>query len=264
MKLGVFIPAHNEEATVGLVLASIPRHIHPFTEIKVFVIDDGSTDLTAEKARSAGAEVVSLKPNRGLAAAYKIGLQTCLDAGVDVLCHIDADNQYTGKEITLITTPIVEGRADFVTGDRQVEKLEFLGFARKYGNMAGSCFLRLITGIKIRDASSGFRAYSRGTAEQIEVYSKHTYTHETLIESFYKGFRLMEVPITFAKRGAHVPFELKKWFQGTSDLSKPEVLIEDNNVSRLTRNLFKHIYCSFRDILKAKARYSAFTKKHHK
>lgn len=256
MKLGIFIPAHNEEATIGLVLASIPKQISPFSEIKIFVIDDGSADLTSKKAQLAGAEVVTLRPNQGLAAAYKIGLQTCLDAGVDILCHLDADNQYTGQEIALIVTPIVEGRADFVTGDRQVAKLDFLGFARKYGNMAGSWSLRALTGMKIRDASSGFRAYSRQIAKQLEVHSNHTYTHETLIEAFYKGFRVMEVPITFARRGTHVPLEMQKWFQGTSDLSKPEVLIEDSNVSRLTRNLFKHIYCSFRDILRAKARYS--------
>jgi glycosyltransferase involved in cell wall biosynthesis len=260
MKLGIFIPAHNEEATVGLVLASIPKHIPPFDYIKVFVIDDGSTDNTAKKAVLGGAEVVGIHPNRGLAQAYKIGLQTCLDAGVDILCHLDADNQYTGQEIALIVAPIVEGHADFVTGDRQVAKLDFLGFARKYGNMAGSWSLRALTGMKVRDASSGFRAYSREVAAKIEVHSNHTYTHETLIEAFYKGFRVAEVPITFSKRGAHVPLEMQKWFQGTSDLAKPEVLIEDSNVSRLTRNLFKHIYCSFRDILRAKARYSGLKK----
>ena len=248
MKLGIFIPAHNEEATVGLVLASIPKHIPPFTHIEVFVIDDGSTDATATKASHQGVRVVTIQPNKGLAQAYKIGLQTCLDAGVDVLCHLDADNQYTGKEIGLIVSPIVEGSADFVTGDRQVHKLDFLGSARKYGNMAGSWFLRAITGMKVRDASSGFRAYSRAAAQLLEVYSNHTYTHETLIEAFYKGLRVVEVPITFSKRGDHVT----------------SAFVEDRNVSRLTRNLFKHIYCSFRDILRARARYSTCPNKPRK
>lgn len=261
MKLGIFIPAHNEEATIGLVLQSIPVHIEPFTQVKTFVIDDGSSDATSKKAQAAGAEVITVQPNKGLATAYKIGLQTCLDAGVDVVCHLDADNQYTGKEIALLVSPIVEGQADFVTGNRQVEKLEFLGFARKYGNMIGSWLLRAITGMKIKDASSGFRAYSASTAAQLEVHSLHTYTHETLIEAFYKGFRVLEVPITFGKRGAHIEKEMTKWFQGTSDLAEPEKLAEVEDQSRLTKNLLKHIYCSLRDILKAKARYSGLRKK---
>jgi len=249
MKLGIFIPAHNEEQTIEEVLSFIPKHFAGFHEVMVFVIDDGSTDETAQRAMKAGAQVITLMPNRGLAAAFKIGLKTCLDRGADVICHLDADNQYKGQEIGLVIGPVVSGEADLVTGNRQVEKLAFLGWARKYGNLAGSWFLRAITGMKVKDASSGFRAYNRHTAEQMEVQSTHTYTHETLIEAYYKGFRVKEVNITFGQRGLSGA-KLK----GSGAHVKRGKF--DANVSRLTRSLFKHIFCSFRDILKAKARYS--------
>jgi glycosyltransferase involved in cell wall biosynthesis len=269
MKLAIFIPAYNEEKAIEEVLRGVfaalqatkGRFPH-IQEHKIFVIDDGSTDKTADVARVAGAEVITIKPNRGLANAYKMGLAACLQwgaaslegatslavslegatslavslegtvssGGADLICHLDADGQYNPAEIPLLLAPIIEGQADFVTGDRQIEKTAFLGPARKYGNLAGSWFLRLLTGLKINDVSCGFRAYNRKTAERLEVYSEHTYTHETLIEAKFKGMRLAQVPISFTLRGA-------------------------KDKSRLTGNLLKHILSSLWGIFAAYRRY---------
>jgi glycosyltransferase involved in cell wall biosynthesis len=231
MKLVIFIPAYNESETVGEVIKAIPPHIDKISKIDVFVINDGSEDSTAQKAAEAGAEVVSISSHRGLAAAYKIGLQTALASGADIICHLDADGQYSAKETGLVIGPVLRGEADFVTGDRGVGRLAWMDPVRKYGNMAGSWFLRALTGLRVRDASCGFRAYSRAAAEKLEVFSSHTYTHETLIEAKFKGLRIAQVPISFVTRPR-------------------------KNHSRLTGNLLGHIFKSFGAILTAKKRYS--------
>lgn len=230
MKLAIFIPACNEEKTVAEVIKAIPRHINGAREIRVFVIDDGSTDLTAEAAKKAGAEVVGIMPRRGLATAYKIGLQTALAAGADIICHLDADGQYNPREIALVTGPVFRGEADFVTGDREVEKLRWMDPARKYGNRVGSWFIRALSGLSVNDASCGLRAYSRAAAEKLQVQSPHTYTHETLIEARFLHLRIAQVSVSFNPR--------------------PE-----KEKSRLTGNLFRHVYRSLAGIIAAYVRY---------
>lgn len=257
MKLAVFIPAYNEADTIGGVIASIPHKIPGVSEIKIFVVDDGSTDDTAEAAGSAlkkretllphfpGApsqNIIQIKPNRGLANAFRVGLATALDSGADLIVHLDADGQYDPAEIPKLLAPIINNAADMVTGDRQISKCGFLGSARQYGNIAGSWFLRAFTGVKVRDASCGFRAYGRAAAESLEVHSTHTYTHETLIEAKYKGLRVAEVPITFRHRG------IPPTRSAAPGAKKP--------VSRLTSNLFKHIFKSLSAIFAARARYA--------
>lgn len=236
MKLAIFIPALNEAATIGDVLNAVPKHFSGIREYKIFVIDDGSTDDTAHIALQHGAEVLRIVPTRGLANAFKMGLRASLDWGADLITHLDADGQYKPQEIDLLLAPILCGEADIVTGDRQVEKLGFLGWQRRYGNMLGSRFLRVLTGIHVKDASCGFRAYRREAAEQLEVHSKHTYTHETLIEAHYKSIRVTEVPISFLPRG-------------------------QKGSSRLTGRLFMHVCRSLQGIFAAKQEYGRFDKK---
>jgi len=230
MNLSIFIPAYNEEDSIEKVIRRIPAHLDGIKNIKIFVIDDGSTDKTVENAKKSGAEVVSVSPHRGLASAFKIGLQTALDAGADIICHLDADGQYNPQEIGLVLEPVLKGDADFVTGDRGIEKLKWMDPARKYGNMFGSWFLRALTGLKMRDASCGFRAYSRAAAEKLQVHSTHTYTHETLIEAKFLNLRIAQVPISFNPR-------------------------PKKEHSRLTKRLFGHIFKSFSAILAAYFRY---------
>ncbi len=200
MKLVIFIPAYNESATIAGVIAAIPQKIIGISQIILFVVDDGSTDNTTAIARSAGAEVIQIKPNRGLANAFRTGLAAALQSGPDIIVHLDADGQYDPAEIPKIIDPILKGRADVVTGDRQVAQLDFMSWQKKYGNLLGSWFVRRLAGIKINDASCGMRAYSRAAAKKLEVRSSHTYTHETLIRARRLGLRVDQVPITFTVR----------------------------------------------------------------
>ena len=200
MKLAIFIPAYNEQDTIGKVLADIPKHFWGISEHKVFVIDDGSRDKTVSVARAHGVEVIEIMPNRGLANAFRVGLAACLDFGADIIVHLDADGQYDPAEIGKIIEPLLKDEADMVTGDRQIARLGFMRPSKKYGNMLGSWFLRTLAGLKIKDVSSGFRAYTAATAGKLKVSSEHTYTHETLIRASRLGLRIAQVPITFIAR----------------------------------------------------------------
>lgn len=235
MKLAICIPAFNEEQTIGEVISAVPKQMPGITVVRIFVADDGSEDLTAQTAREAGeqsghdVEILPL-PHKGLAGVFLAGIQQALDWGADVIVNIDADGQYRAGEIPLLIAPILNGEAEMVIGDRQVESLAFMPAAKKYGNLAGSWFLRRLTGSRVKDASSGFRAYSRKAAESIEVHSKHTYTHENLIQAHYQGLRIAQVPVTFIAR-------------------------TDGTSSRLIRGVLKHIFKSLQGIFAAKRRW---------
>lgn len=232
MKLAICIPAFNEEKTVGQVIERVPRHIPGVSSIHVFVVDDGSNDATAQIARSTGAKihsdyvtVVGLK-HQGLATVFFTGIHKAIAWGADLIVNIDGDGQYLSEDIPALVAPILHGEADMVIGDRQVEKLTFMPWAKKYGNMVGSCFLRMLTGSRVQDASSGFRAYSRVVAEKLEVHAKHTYTHENLIQAHFMGFRIAQVPVTFVAR-------------------------PDGTASRLITGVLKHIFKSLQGIFAA-------------
>lgn len=201
MKLIVIIPAYNEEKTIGEVIRSIPRKIRGISKVEVLVINDGSKDKTTKEARKAGADyVLSHKINRGLTQTFADGLQEALRLGADIIVNTDADNQYKQEEIPKLIGPILKGEADMVIGNRQVEKLNHMPLAKKYGNILGSFTIRFLTGSKIKDASSGFRAFSREAARQLKLFSYHTYTHETIIQALNKNLVIAEIPITFRKR----------------------------------------------------------------
>ncbi len=199
--LVVQIPAYNEEASLAKVIAEIPRSIPGIKEIKILVIDDGSKDKTSEVAKKAGADVVirNIK-NQGLAYTFQRGLQKAIEMGADIIVNTDADFQYNQQEIPRLLRPILDGKADIVSGNRQVEKLGHMTFAKKYGNIVGSNVVRYCAGYGIIDASSGFRAYSREAALRLFVTSSHTYTHETLIQAAHKRLRVVEIPVEFRER----------------------------------------------------------------
>lgn len=203
----VMIPAYNEESTLGRAVSEIPRAFAGVDQVEILVIDDGSKDHTVDVARASGADyVISLKRNSGLATAFRTGLQACLDRGADIIVNTDADCQYIATEIPMLIAPILEGRADLVSGDRQVMGLEHMPPAKKYGNTAGSWLLRTIAGSPVHDASSGFRAYSREAALRLNPTIGHTYTHQTIIQAVHSGLVIDEVPVTFrvsAREGGH-------------------------------------------------------------
>jgi glycosyltransferase involved in cell wall biosynthesis len=196
LKLIIQIPAYNEESTLPQTLRDLPRSLPGVDRVEVLVVDDGSTDRTAEVAREAGADhVVRLKQNQGLAAAFSTGLETALRLGADIIVNTDADNQYRGEDIARLVRPIVDGQADIVVGDRGVAALEHFSPLKRWLQKWGSWVVGRAAGIPIPDATSGFRALSREAALRLTVLSDYTYTLETLIQAGARKMRVVYVPV---------------------------------------------------------------------
>ncbi|MBD3250333.1 MAG: glycosyltransferase [Candidatus Pacebacteria bacterium] len=200
-KLIVTIPAYNEEETLPEVIKSIPRKLSGVSLTKVLVWSDGSTDGTLEAAKKAGADYVfENKKNLGLAKTFDKATKMAVELGADIVVNTDADNQYDQSQIQLLIEPILNQGADMVNGDRQVANLDHMPLSKKYGNILGSLVVRWLTGVKLNDASSGFRAYTKEAIQTFSLLSSHTYTHETIIQAAFKDLFIHEVPVTFKKR----------------------------------------------------------------
>src|SRR5881275_302691 len=170
MKLIVQIPAYNEETTIAQTLRDIPKKLDGVTSIETLVIDDGSSDNTVEAARKAGAtHVVQLKTHRGLSAAFVAGIDAALRLGADVIVNTDADNQYSGADIAKLVAPILRGTAEVVIGDREVAKSPHMSGFKRVLQRLGSWTVGRASGVSVSDVTSGFRAFSREAAMQINV-----------------------------------------------------------------------------------------------
>jgi len=200
MHLTVLIPAFNEENTIKKVIDEIPEKIPLIDKIEVMVVDDGSSDNTSKISKESGARVISFKKNQGRAKAVSEGFKRFLQSGSDILVLTDADDQYDSGEIPLIVKPITDELADMVLGDRQVKKLEHMKFGNKIGNRMVTKTLSSLINMEISDGQSGFRAYTRETVAKLHIFSSYTFTQETLIETKFKGLKMVNVPITFRKR----------------------------------------------------------------
>ena len=196
MKLVIQIPCLNEEATLPVTLADLPKSIPGIDTIEVLVVDDGSTDRTVEVARANGAHhVLSLGRRCGLARAFTSGIQKALSLGADIVVNTDADNQYYGPDIAELVKPILEQRADVVVGARPISNISHFSPLKKVLQKLGSAVLRQVSQTTVNDAPSGFRAYSREAALRMNVFSRFTYTMETLIQAGRQGLRVASVPI---------------------------------------------------------------------
>ena len=196
MKLIVQIPAFNEEATIAQTLRDIPKKIDGITAIETLVVDDGSSDNTAAAARKAGAtHVVQLKSHRGLSSAFLAGIDACLRLGADIIVNTDADNQYAGSDIPKLISPIVRGSADVVVGDREVAKSPHMSAFKRLLQRIGSRTVGLASGLRVGDVTSGFRAFSREAAMQINVFNPFTYTLETIIQAGNRNLGVQSVPV---------------------------------------------------------------------
>lgn len=190
------IPCYNEEHTLPQTVRDLPRSLPGVDEIEYLVIDDGSTDRTAEVARQLGIEhIVRLKRNQGLAYAFTAGLEAALKAGADIIVNTDADNQYRGDEVEKLIAPILSGEADIVVGDRGVAALEHFSPLKRFLQRLGSWVVERAAGIPIPDATSGFRAFTRDAALRLTVLSDYTYTLETLIQAGARRMAVVFVPV---------------------------------------------------------------------
>jgi glycosyltransferase involved in cell wall biosynthesis len=199
LKLIIQIPCLNEEQTLPATLADLPRSIPGIDAIEVLIIDDGSTDRTVAVAREHGVDhVIRLGQNKGLANAFRAGLDEALRQGADVIVNTDADNQYKAACIPALIGPVLRGEADMVIGCRPIEQIEDFSWLKKRLQRLGSWVVRQVSDTRVPDATSGFRAYSREAAYRLNVVSQYTYTLETLIQAGREN-----MPLAFVEVGTN-------------------------------------------------------------
>jgi len=202
MKIVVTVPAYNEEATIAAVIKDIKETMNRNRyNYLVLVVDDGSRDRTKEAAKKAGAIVYSHPKNLGLAETFRSEVKKCIELNADIIVHTDADGQYRAEDIPKLIKEIQKGN-DLVLGSRFLGKIEEMPLIKRMGNRAFSKVISNITGQKISDGQTGFRAFTREFAEKVRIISDHTYTQEQIITGIKNKFKVSEVPIYFGRRKA--------------------------------------------------------------
>lgn len=200
MKLIIQIPCFNEEAILAETLAAIPRTMDGVDEVEIMVIDDGSGDETSQVAGQSGADhILRLPRNQGLARAFSAGIEHAIGLGADIIVNTDADNQYCADDIPALIAPILQGEADIVIGERPIGSIEHFSPAKKILQNLGSAAVRFFSRTEVKDAPSGFRAFSRRAAMRLNVFNEYTYTLETIIQAGQKHMAIASVPIRVNK-----------------------------------------------------------------
>jgi len=200
-KLIIQIPCLNEAETLPATLADLPRSIPGVDAVEVLVIDDGSRDGTADRARACGVDhIVRLRRNKGLAAAFQAGIDACLKAGADFIVNTDADNQYSGQDIPNLLAPLLRGEADIVIGDRNIAELQHMSWRKRQLQGLGSWVVRQVSNTSVPDTTSGFRAYTRDAAMRMTIVSEFSYTLESIIQAGKKRMAIAHVPVSVNPR----------------------------------------------------------------
>ena len=197
MKLIVQIPCLNEEATLPLVLKSIPKRIPGIDKIEVLIIDDGSTDKTVTVAKKHGVKhIVKHVGNQGLSRSFHDGVLEALELGADIVVNTDGDNQYPQERIGDLVQPILRGEADIVIADRQTSTIAHFSWYKKILQKIGSKVVNKVAGTDVPDAVSGFRAYSRDSLMRLNTITRFSYCTETIIQAGNKGLAVKSIPVT--------------------------------------------------------------------
>ncbi len=197
MVIVIQIPCLNEGTTIGPTITDVLRHTTHLGDVRILVIDDGSTDDTVDQAWAAGADyVVRHGVNRGLAEAYMTGLSFALSLGAEIIVNTDADNQYDAAGISALLAPLRAGEADVVVGARPIEAIAHFSPVKKRLQRLGTAILRKLSRTDVVDATSGFRAITKEAALRLNSFTDYTYTLETLIQAGLNGLRVCSVPIT--------------------------------------------------------------------
>lgn len=198
MKIVIQIPCYNEAEFIGAAVDALPREVPGADSVEVLVIDDGSSDGTAEAARRHPrvTKVLELPSHQGLAAAFKAGLEEALRMSADVIVNTDADNQYPAGRIADLVKPVLERRAEFVIGCRDMDAIAHFSSSKKFLQRMGSKVVSVICGRDIPDVTSGFRAFGRDAALWVDVIaSRYTYTLETLVRLAARGVNMEVVTV---------------------------------------------------------------------
>lgn len=196
MKLIIQIPCYNEAETLEIALNDLPKQIDGIDTIEYLIINDGSKDNTVEVAKNWGVHhIVNFKQNKGLAKGFMAGISECLRQDADIIVNTDADDQYCGADIEKLVRPILEGKADIVIGERPIDQTEHFSPLKKKLQHLGSWVVRKASNTDIPDAPSGFRAYSREAALQLNVVNEYTYTLEQIVQAGRTNIAIMSVTI---------------------------------------------------------------------
>ncbi len=195
------IAALDEAESIGTVLSEIPRRACGL-DVDVLVVDDGSTDGTSRIAREAGVHVVRLERNLGHGVALRVGYRVARDFGAKYIVTLDADGQWNPAELERVLEPLAGGEADFVIGSRVLGGAETDDRFRHAGVYVFAALVRLLTGVKVTDTSSGFRAMKVEVPATVRQEQVQYQTSELLIGAIAQGYRIAERPIVMRKRFA--------------------------------------------------------------
>jgi glycosyltransferase involved in cell wall biosynthesis len=197
--LAVVIAAYNEAGSIGGVLASLPDTVCGLP-VRVIVVDDGSTDATAEHARAAGALVGTHRRNLGQGDALRTGFEVARRLGADVVVTMDADGQHDPGDLPSLVEPVVAGAADYVQGSRFLGAYDDSGGARDLGIRGFTRLIRLLTHADITDCTNGFRAIDGPSLARLQLEEDRFSAAEILIQAAGHGLRLREVPVHIRSR----------------------------------------------------------------
>jgi glycosyltransferase involved in cell wall biosynthesis len=197
LSLLIVVPCLNEENTIASVVSGVPMSIPGIEKVKILVMDDGSSDSTALRARDAGASVISHATNHGLGSTFRESISVALSERADIMVHIDGDGQFDPSDIPLLVAPVVDGVADMVTASRFADPklIPRMPLVKRWGNSCVAWIVRLLTGKKFHDVSCGFRVFSRETLLRMNLFGTFTYTQESFLDLIFKNLRILEVPV---------------------------------------------------------------------
>ena len=199
MNIIITIPAFNEENTLPNVINDIKQEMNKANyNYKILVLNDGSTDKTAEIAKELGAIVYSNPYNLGLAETFKNEIKKCIELKADIIIHTDADGQYLASDMPRLIKEIERGN-DLVLGSRFMDKNPNIEFIKSLGNKAFAKVLSKILKIKLTDTTTGFRAFTMEVAKSIKFINTFTYTQEQIIKAAKQNFKIKEIPIKIRK-----------------------------------------------------------------
>jgi uncharacterized membrane protein YbhN (UPF0104 family) len=231
----VMVPVHDEEATVGEVVRTLPRTVHG-RHVVALVVDDGSTDRSAQVARDAGAMVVAQQHNLGLGAAVRRGLAEATALDPAAVVYLDADLEYDPAEVERLADPVLDGSADYVVGSRFAGDIHRMLPHRRLGNVVLTRWVRWMARLPVSDGQSGYRAFSPRAAAEAEIIHDYNYAQVLTLNLVGKGFVYGEVPITYAFRASGTSFvRMGRYLRAVvpavwRELNRPAVSVLDDVV----------------------------------